>query len=537
MPLSTTGDCRIAFADNDQAIVIGDSKTTIVINTNDAKSEIIERPFGTLLPVTNPVNSSLVAVFAPTGALRLLDLKNPAAWSNDGFQYLDIAINSRNSPISAAWTADGKRLFVVFDNGKIARLDWDGIALRNLVWSIAIDALKIQEQDRPWRHMDLRINTIGTMDKLEIAIRQPQANSKSSGSTSIIAVQWSNNDPQPTSIDSRNIEQTQWLGKNSSSPINNTFLFDIPELSKDPFAIVSDSDSNILIVDGSGSLVIRKMDASKSTWAMGRTNCRQVSWNASGNRWLTLHDNGIALLCDIAANGDARWTSLKHNLGTPLQGELSPDGNSIVFSSGSYPPTIQVYRIQEDHELQLEFSREYIVFAKWHPTKKSLVTINTQNQIESIDNQWKVTSVASDSLKKHLDQDSSLTKFVFFRESWSTPTKANWHMAVQLDSKNSSKLCFVSLSGTDLDFAPMELKNRISSIASSTKENVFAIGDVQGNLSIWFAAPSIDRAPRELFTLPGHRGSSIDALQFTNDGKSLFSSDGSRQNIFWMSKN
>jgi len=128
-------------------------------------------------------------------------------------------------------------------------------------------------------------------------------------------------------------------------------------------------------------------------------------------------------------------------------------------------------------------------------------------------------------------------KFVFFRESWSTPTEANWHIAVQLDNKNSSKLCFVSLSGTDSDFAPMELKNRISSIASSTKENVLAIGDMQGNLSIWFAAPSIDRAPRELFTLPGHRGSSIDSLQFTDDGLSLFSSDSARQNIFWMSKN
>ncbi|MCY2976146.1 MAG: protein kinase [Planctomycetota bacterium] len=536
-PLLTTGDCRITFAESDNVVIVTDSKRTFVIDTSDESLKEREVPFGTHIPVTNPSNSSLIALIAPTGALRLLDLKSPDSWNQDGYKYLDIAINSRSTPISAKWTADGRRLFMTFDDGKIARINWDGTALQNLVWSPTIDKLRISEQDRPWRHANIRIKTIDKIDNIELATRQPGAKFKSSGSTTLTVVQWSTNAATTSVIESREVERLQWFGKELTSTIDAAVLSGDLEAVYVPFAMLDDALGNLVVVDESGSFTITDAANVQSIWSLGRTRCRQVSSSASGNRWLTLHDNGVAMLCDIDASGVPKWIPLRHNLGTKLRGEISPDGRQIFFLAfGISSTNMSVFSIKDNYELQLDFSEENVSLAKWHPLSKSLVTINAQNQVKMIDDQWKATPVVSGAMDKHLGVSSRLSNIAFFRESWSSQSEAKWHLVVQVDNSESSKLCFMDLLGLNLDFAPMEFKSRIASIASSAQENVLAIGDVQGNLSIWFAAPSIDRAPRELFTLPGHRGSSIDLLQFTRDGMSLFSSDSARQNLFWKSR-
>jgi hypothetical protein len=535
--LLTTGDCRITFAHNDQIIIVSDSKKTFVIDTNSDTLQEREIPFGTHIPVTNPVDSSLIALIAPTGALRLLNLKDADTWSREGYQYLDIAINSRSTPIHAAWSADGRRLIITFDDGRIARINWNGVVLQNLVWSPMLDDLRIQEQDRPWRHASLRIDTADESDRIEIATRQPSANSKSSSSTTFTVVQWPVIEKQPKPFESRKSDGLQWFTKDSTIKFDATVLPSDPEGLQEPFAIIGDTSGPLIILDESGSLTIKGGKESQSIGALGRTRCRQVSSNASGNRWLTLHDNGIAMLCDIDAHGNPLWAPLRHNLGTKLRGEISPDGSHVfllAFDNGS--TSLSVLRIGESRELQLVHSEENVQLAKWHPLDHSLAFINAENQIKMLDDHWKEISVISGALDKHLDGNSQLSNVVFFRESWSSQIEPRWHLAIQIDSVDSSRICFLDLLGLKTDFAPMVFKSKIASIASSVQENVLAIGDVQGNLSIWFAAPSIDRAPRELFTLPGHRGSQIDSLHFTSDGMSLFSSDSSNQNLFWMSK-
>jgi dipeptidyl aminopeptidase/acylaminoacyl peptidase len=309
------------------------------------------------------------------------------------------------------------------------------------------------------------------------------------------------------------------------------------KIANDPYAVFEDGKKRIIVLDGSGYFIVRNPDSPMSTWAMGRTNAKEFSASALGNRWLSIQNNGIVLLCDIDEHGDPRWRALRHDLGTFLQGDLSSDGSTValVASSKGSPPSMHLYKITDTPELELVFSRAEISLAKWHPIDQLLVTVNTEYQLELINSDLQVTSLASDLIGSKSNGESRVKKAVFFRESWSTQQEPTWHVAVQVDGQDSSKLHFVSLSGLASDFAPLELKNRIASVASSTRENVLAIGDVQGNLSIWFAAPSIDRAPRELFTLPGHRGSSIDSLRFTFDGSGLFSSDSARQNLFWKS--
>jgi WD40 repeat protein len=64
---------------------------------------------------------------------------------------------------------------------------------------------------------------------------------------------------------------------------------------------------------------------------------------------------------------------------------------------------------------------------------------------------------------------------------------------------------------------------------------LLAIGDENGTLVVWFAAPSLDRGARERFTLSGHRGALIGQVSFSGDGNMILSSDSNRKSILWKS--
>jgi len=544
--LETEGDCQITFADDDAYLVVGDSKNTFIVTVSDPNLPIVQKPFGTFFPVANPVWKSIVALFSPIGALRLIDLQKPSTWEQDGYQFLDLAINNRNAPIAATWSDDGERLYVVFEHGRIARFSWDGSQIGNQLWSEEIPALKSQERERPWRHMDIGLSTKAdksikdshTIDEVQIVLRQPKSNRESKRNTEILTFQWGDKVDQPSNIVSTKVTQSSWNGAKSPELIDNQWVPQIPSIANAIFDLKSDSQGNTVAADNNGNLFLRDKDSAKPIIAIGRTACRRATSNSTGSRWLTIHDGGIALICDTESNGDSRWTCLNHHLGNSIRGELSPDGNQIAFLAAvdSLEPICHVYTLNDLGELELDFVRERVTMVSWHPLHNTLVTMNTDGQFENLDEQGNAIVISSEALARHLQKDSQLAKITFFRESWSDDSERNWHLALQIDKDDSSKICFLSLSGKASEFAPIESKTRITSFAASNEENVLAIGDIQGNVSLWFASPSVDLAPRELFTLSGHLGASVDSLQFTSDGVGLFSSDTGRVNQYWKSR-
>ena len=99
-----------------------------------------------------------------------------------------------------------------------------------------------------------------------------------------------------------------------------------------------------------------------------------------------------------------------------------------------------------------------------------------------------------------------------------------------------SRIDFVSLDpSSNENFSPILSTSKITSFTTSPNENLLAIGDENGTLGVWFAAPSLDRGARELFTLPGHRGASIGQVSFSDDGNAILSSDINRKSILWKS--
>lgn len=80
-------------------------------------------------------------------------------------------------------------------------------------------------------------------------------------------------------------------------------------------------------------------------------------------------------------------------------------------------------------------------------------------------------------------------------------------------------------SGGENRFAPLRSRARIKRFATSPNEPLLVTGDDGGSLVVWFAAPAIDRGPRELFTLSGHLGTPVRQIRFSRDGTTLFSAD------------
>ncbi len=81
---------QLTFADDDTSIVVGDGKKTLIVTVSDPNRACPRKTIQPYVPVTNPVQKSIVALFSPIGALRLLDLKNPSVWEESGYQFLDL---------------------------------------------------------------------------------------------------------------------------------------------------------------------------------------------------------------------------------------------------------------------------------------------------------------------------------------------------------------------------------------------------------------------------------------------------------------
>jgi WD40 repeat protein len=76
-------------------------------------------------------------------------------------------------------------------------------------------------------------------------------------------------------------------------------------------------------------------------------------------------------------------------------------------------------------------------------------------------------------------------------------------------------------------------QSMIERASVSPKGNVFVVGDVSGTLSVWFATRRWDTQARELYSLPGHIGAKVTALEFSNDGTTLLSGDSDGRVIGW----
>ena len=542
---NTKGDCRIAFANRDTTLVIGDENETIVLPVGSPDKSTVEKRFGTRLAASHPTQPTMTALIASSGAVRMVDWQDPKKWDDLRYRYFDIAINNGFKPVEAAWTADGKRLYQLFEHGRIARLEWDGVSLSNLSWSDEIPAIRSLEQDAPWRYFDFEVlanNHNSNIDKSNNDnSNNDNSNNDNSNNIDKLGIVHRITDPKPTSVQLR----LDWSRseskprKASTAPIADTVKV-VEHPKTVPHDVIRTSQGTSITVDGNGTLSITQ--PGKDTFSVGRPTCAKASHCLNGNRWSTVHSDGIVLLASISGPDEITWHQVNHPFTKVDQAELSSDGRrlAIVGRLPSGASNVACFEIVSPVAVMPTNGGELAkgIFVRWHPLDNEFVMLDLDQKWHRVDAQGKLRELKSQAWGKLvLDRNARFVDMQWLCEPTGRTTKPSWHMAVMSRSPDSSRIDIISENENLMDnFQPILSKSLITSFASSPNENVLAVGDENGTLGIWFVAPSIDQSPRELYTLPGHRGSAVIQLSFSSNGSSILSSDTGQRAIQWRSR-
>lgn len=524
----TSGECRIAFANRDTMLVIGDGKETVFSPTEATEKAIVEKRFGTRLSANHPTRNSLTALIAMSGAVRIVDWQDPSKWDDMGYRFFDIAINNPNAPIEAAWATDGKRLCILFENGRIARFDWDGASLTNLCWTDEIPALRSVEQSTPWRLFDFDISKEkGDVDRLTIVRRTSDSKPRVVQSQ----FEWVRQESKPR------------LGQMTSVERSPSSVVSFPGLQ--PHDVIRTSQNNALpsatiAVNAEGTLNISQ--AGKTSWSIGRPACQSVSHSRDSLRWTTLLADEIVYLATISERQQVTWYPIKHSFAKAFQAELSADGQrlAIVGRLASGASHLMLFEIAGKNSVTPAKGGDFanVRFVRWHPFENEFVFLDADQNWHRVDSAGDLHAIKRPQWDKIVRDGNSL----FLDVQWLIEPKGKtdmptYHLAILSRLDDLSRIDFLPIDGSrEAAFEPIVSRSTITSIATSATESILALGDANGNLGIWFVSPSFDQSPRELYTLPGHRGASVNQLSFSSDDSTILSSDSSKRAIRWRSR-
>ena len=525
----TTGACRLSFVNKDESLVMGDGKETITISLPADYRVTKEKRFGTRLVVAHPTQPSIAAWIAPSGAVRIVDWTSPQKWDDIRYRNFDIAINNRFEPIEAAWSTDGKRLFVLFEQGRIARLEWDGASLSNLNWSDEMPILRSIEQETPWRYIEFSTKPSNNgSDLLFIELRT----SDSKANSVRMQMDWGSAESKPRVPSSQSIP-----------PGERTLETD----RQDFFDMDRTREGVLIAVDSSGTLTVST--PKEPSFQLGRPRCLKVSQSTDGKRWATVHEGGCVLFTSQSNQGAIEWHQLRHPFAEVTQAEASPDGSRLAVVGkhagiGARPRELFCFDLSRQISVEPGVYRTVsgVDFAKWHPVENTLVMLRE-------DKTWQQMDLLGNKLEIDREAWSRLTKepgFRFVDMKWlrepktqSTGIEADFTntMSILSRSSDTSRIDFIPLEETMKgDFQPIVSRAAITSFATAPFENVLAVGDEKGTLGVWFVSPRFDESPRELFTLPGHRGSKVNQASFSSDGFTVLSSDTNQKSLQWRSR-
>jgi hypothetical protein len=516
---------------------VGDGEKTFVLLSSSGADVQIESRFGTSIAVAHPTQKSFCAHIASSGSVQIVDSTDASSWDNPQYREFDIAINSQFVPIEAAWSLDGKQLFIVFENGRIARLAWDGAKLDGLSWSDSDKSIQSTEQQEPWRFLDMAVEAFDpNTDRIKVVVRSSDA----SAECNFVQLNWTRSASKPVLDRKESFQKSVRIMPLESDPV--------PE-SKMNLAVESDRILDIQSLNAKHSILVDPMGAvyrfDKDSWSLvvGRPLCLRAARSMMQERWVTMHELGLVMVA-LKSHGDLyHWQKVQHPFQSVAEACLSPDGKQLAIVGMLANQKSQLLRWNIDESNQLQESHQPavdgVLFASWHPQGEGLLVLNQ-------DGKWNLVSESGESEPLATSNWTSsatgsgfapdLAGVRWLQEPWLPETKNRWHVAILSHQPKGSRIDFVSLDpSSNESFSPILSTSKITSFGTSPNENLLAIGDENGTLGVWFAAPSLDRGARELFTLPGHRGAAIGQVSFSDDGNAILSSDINRKSILWKS--
>jgi tRNA A-37 threonylcarbamoyl transferase component Bud32 len=528
MQFQSDGTPRITFLPQKELVLVCDGHRCHPIPLGTPNTELTTRlqslEFNAAFAVSNPVNPDRFVLVSPVGALLAVDLSRTGSESLDGLRNSDLAIKNRYSVVEGTWSNDGKRFFLLFENGRIAKFEWDQQQF-NLLGASNVAEIKSLLPTNPWESTDLAtLSDPSPSDTLRIVNRAE----RSELGTKLSDLRWEMDGKTPTLVDTRLLPGTVRLDP-SGSPMVNEHV-DKPQTST-RIAQYRDATARIDVYSD-GRLMRKDVDATERILGFGRIQSAACS---SDHKLVAIVDFNHQLMIGWKQGSQWRWQTGTTELKTLSQVVMESRGKRVVCieTTQDRKPSAELLQIPtEPSEWVSLGTMDGITAVASHPAKDQFVGYRTDGRLVLFDFQAKSTEIVLPGFDQAVKKISQLSILTERFEKLSTTA---YHAILVAETAQGDELKFIPLdpSAVRSNIPSTVLGKRVTALSASMDEPLYAIGDEDGGVSVWFATPTIDPTPRELFALPGHRGASLQSVGFSDGSTDLITADSQKRMFVW----
>lgn len=528
---------RISLVDSGRQLLFASDSETRLVDLVTGQETFKRDGFGSYFAVPNPNNPALIMLVKRSGSVRLLDIRNPAGWESPAMRNFGLADPS-DIPLAGLWSEDGRRFYLTFSTGGLAAFVWNGSQLE-LTWSTRklegnvgleqiVEALKA-DSGRVQSHMDVDLALTGNSESetLTIATRKRGLNA----TTKLVTLRFNANGSQPQLVSATTQRNVRWLQtRGDQPPVLTERIHDV---------LVVDADrvrsrvkhNNQTFVSTSGAQVLALTDGKLQVTSYGRSKLISATGTRDGSTLITLMEDG-SLWKFTTAQTEGEWTRLGYTALGANSIQLAPGGSQMLIiqqGNGTLVETMSGREVASLGSVQA---------ACWDTNSEDRLAISRPDgSLELlVEGQLKPTAE-----KPLLTGDARVVGLAFFNEVWEDSGKpARQFLLVHSETDSQGKLQFIPIdpapanaADDQSDVAGIPLGSKV---AVSPTENIIVTGSPGGTVAVWFAAPTHDRKPRQLFDLEGHRGEDITCLTFTSDGRTIVTADSKNRLFAWLSK-
>ncbi len=538
---------RISLVDHGRQILFASDNVTLLADLQTGTPTLNKSDFGSYFAVPNPRKPSQCMLVKRSGAVRILDLSGEIDWEVPEARDYSLA-DPIDIPIQGVWSADGKRFYLAFSSGGLAAFEWSAGKL-SLTWtSRSLDELSgnqmlrsalVSSNVRLASHLDidLLVNESEGRDVLYMATRHRGLDAQSK----LTIIQFDDANAEPRLLEDRMNSGIQWLEQTATNATPSLTSRVHDQLVVDNRRIRARARAeNQVFVSTKSAQVYGLTAGQPHLISYGRARLVDSTGDRAGRVIYTLHEDGSVWKFEYS---DARigWSKASYNLLGATAMELSSDGSELLVREADSFRLLDPMSGETIHQLG-ELSA-----AAWAPQSGArLALCRRDGRLETReDGRSEVLK-----LEVVLHAGERVVGLHFFRETWSDGiTEPRNHLLVQTENAVSGRIQLVPIEDlppgaevpdvirldNEADSERLELP-RGTLITTSPTEGIFLTGAPGGTVTVWFATPTWEKNPRQLFDLEGHRGADITCLAFSNDGQTAISADSKQRLFAWLSK-
>lgn len=545
---------RVAIVANGKRLIWVNSLVTSICDLDGSNEKILkmgEQNINAVEIVAHPLQSNFIALVGDKAEAFIIDLA-----ANDSVVAHNAELAEQVAyalTLKAQWNPAGNRLYILrtgSENGvrALASLAWrSGKFTAGPEFTDALTGLRYPTKP-DFKHVaDLKVDTDPNgQDVVNCAVRYRFSDSNGKA-TETWAAKVVFDEAGKGQVDVSTLPVKVWLTPDSKPMALDDISLKFGTIRRSFSKVIFDNQNQVIAAmdfrnKNFMAAIANVNDPKASLRLYGRTGCVAASGDSTGDNWLTLHDEGEVWSASRNADGTVQWLPVP-NIAMKSQGFTKIDGVVLAPFGKKFTVTGQVNGVPKIALADLTTnaivkSWDGYSVVSWHPSGEQLAlgTVDGNIKIVSLGNgNEQDGKIAIDAVSV---TEPTLKRLAWFRENLTIRqqgVEARWYVLAQIGDRN---LQFYSIeSGSDAqNFAPITLDAKISAIACSSIDNTIAVGTSFGNISTWFASPSIDKQPRELFSIDAHRGSIVSDISFSKDGYTLFSADAPESTTFSVSR-